>query len=306
MDSKPDDGKKRKVSLIHKYFDKDLIVEITRATMMHDADNNAKSKIIKGLLTEAGIPYTSLGTGTNRMAVQIEGYAVKFALDSDGMIDSRREFLYTKDLQPYVIKVYECMPNGLIAVTEYVTPFTLDDFGIYEKQMREILEDVSTNFLIGDVGISRKNYGNWGIRNDGSNTICMLDFAYIYKVEFNIFTCNCDNTSLLHYDDNYNRLVCPTCGRVYTFGEIRKKVTKQKQEEEIGDIRRLGYRLTQPVEYVEPVEEFEPKVKSEKKKKKINPVKEKIKEFQRKEKEDKEYYDNFYNVELMSDENYNN
>ena len=60
------------------------------------------------------------------------------------------------------------------------------------------------------------------------------------------------------------------------------------------------------MEYVEPVEEFEPKVKSEKKKKKINPVKEKIKEFQRKEKEDKEYYDNFYNVELMSDENYNN
>ena len=79
---------------------------------------------------------------------------------------------------------------------------------------------------------------------------------------------------------------------------------EQKQEEEIGDIRRLGYKLTQPVEYVEPVEEFEPKVKSEKKKKKINPVKEKIKEFQRKEKEDKEYYDNFYNVELMSDENY--
>lgn len=85
MDSKSEDGKKRKVSLIYKYFNKDLVVEITRATMMHDADNNSKSKIIKGLLTEAGIPFTSLGTGTNRMAVQIDGYAVKFALDKDGI-----------------------------------------------------------------------------------------------------------------------------------------------------------------------------------------------------------------------------
>lgn len=185
------------------------------------------------------------------------------------------------------------MPNGLIAVTEYVTPFTLDDFAVYEDKMREILEDISVNFLIGDVGITRKNYGNWGIRNDGSGNICILDFAYVYKVEFKIFTCNCDNTSLLKYDDIYNRLVCPNCGRIYTFGEIRKKVTKQKQEEEIGDIRRLGYNLTNQEEFVTPIDKFEPKIKTDKKKKKINPVKEKIKELKQKEKEDREYYDNF-------------
>lgn len=287
-----EDGYKRKRSLIYKYFNKDLIVEITRATMMHDVDNNTKSKIIKGLLTEAGIPFTSLGTGTNRMAVQIDGYAVKFALDKDGMIDNRREMLYTKDLQPYVIKVYECMPNGLIAVTEYVTPFTLDDFAIYENKMRNILEDISVNFLIGDVGITRKNYGNWGIRNDGSG-ICILDFAYVYQVAFKIFTCNCDNTSLLKYDDNYNRLVCPNCGRIYTFGEIRKKVTKQKQEEEIGNIRRLGYNLTSEEELVKPIDEFEPKIKLHQKEKKINLTAEKIKELKKQEKEDRYYFDNF-------------
>ena len=35
------------------------------------------------------------------LVLQIEGYAVKIALDEAGMIDNKREMLYTKDLQPY-------------------------------------------------------------------------------------------------------------------------------------------------------------------------------------------------------------
>ena len=255
-------GKKR--SLIIQYFTKDIYIEILRITMISSIDNNEKGMLIKKLLRDNNIPFSGLGPGTNRMAIQIDGYAVKIALDIDGMIDNKREMLYSKQLQPYVIKVYECIPTGLIAVTEYVEVFTKAEFYEYQDTMRDILGDISKQFLIGDVGVTGNNYLNWGIRNDG--TVCILDFAYIYSVRYNVFVCNCGDDSLLQYDKNYVKLVCPVCGRVYTFGEIRRKITKKQQELEIGDIRRLGYNLTSSEQSVDINPEFEPKKKRKKKK----------------------------------------
>ena len=76
-------GKKR--SLINKYFDKDLYIELMKITMMSDIDNNDKGFLIKELLKNNSIPFSALGSGTNRMAVLIDGYAVKIALDKDGI-----------------------------------------------------------------------------------------------------------------------------------------------------------------------------------------------------------------------------
>lgn len=246
------------------YFNKDIYLELMKITMMSDIDNNEKNLYVKELLRKNNIPFDGLGSGTNRMAVLIDGYAVKIALDKDGMIDNRREMLYTKQLQPYVVKVYECLPLGLIAVTEFVTIFTLNEFHIYQDKMREILDIIAEQFLIGDVGITGKNYVNWGTRNDG--TICILDFAYIYSVKYNVFTCACGDSSLLSYDKNFVNLICPNCGRKYTFGEIRRKITRQQQEDEIGDIKRLGYNLTKPEEEFEVIPKFEPRSETKKKK----------------------------------------
>ena len=158
-------------------------------------------------------------------------------------IDNKREFLYSKRLYPYVVKCYECFPNGLCAVTEYVEIFNLDAFYRYQDKMREILADISNTFLIGDVGVTSKNYINWGIRHNGKDEICIMDFAYIYDVRYGIFKCSCDNETLLQYDKDYVNFLCPRCGRKYTFGEIRRKVTRKAQEAEIGDITLLGYNI---------------------------------------------------------------
>ena len=246
----------KKRSLILQYFNKDIYLELMKITMMSDIDNNEKGGYIKDLLRNNNIPFNGLGSGTNRMAVQIDGYAVKIALDKDGMIDNRREMLYTRQLQPYVVKAYESTPNGLICVTEYVEIFTLNEFHIHQDEMREILEIISEQFLIGDVGITGKNYVNWGTRNDG--TICILDFAYIYSVKYNIFSCACSEEALLRYDSKFVNLVCPLCGRKYTFGEVRRKITRKQQEDEIGDIRRLSYNLKSAEEIVPYVAEYEP------------------------------------------------
>ena len=250
-----------KRSIIEKYFSKDLYLDLYRVSLMPNIDNNMKCSYVKALLKDYDIPFTPLGPGTNRMAVLIEGYAVKIALDKDGMIDNRREMLYTKPLQPYVIKVYECVPNGLIAVSEYVTFFESDDFERYRGEMADILEKVGQAYLIGDVGITRKNYVNWGIRRDGTKQICMLDFAYIYSVKYNIFRCDCDEMGILGYDNAFVNLICPKCGKKYEFRDLRRKISRQQQEDEIGDIKRLSYNLTLPEQDVIVVEEFEPSKK---------------------------------------------
>lgn len=141
-------------------------------------------------------------------------------------------------------------------VCEYVHIFTEQEFRANKEIMREILEEISTNFLIGDAGITSKNYVNYGSRSDGS--VCILDFAYIYNVRFGTFVCSCDDTSILKYDENFVNLICPHCGRKYEFGQIRRRISRKAQEEEIGDIRRLSYNVTKDGDVVKIVDKFEP------------------------------------------------
>lgn len=236
-------------SLIHKYFPTELLMELDKISANYDIDNNAKSKLINKLLDDYNVPYDVLGNGTNRYGILIDGYAVKIALDRLGKVDNRREFKYSAQLQPCVVKVYESNKEGLIAVTEYVTIFTLDDLYERQEEMREILHSISQNFLVGDIGVSANNYINWGIRNDG--TACILDFAYIYALSFKQFHCSCSEDSLVEYDNDYNNLICPSCHRKYSFGEIRKRITKADEEAEIGNILDVGYVLKNEEEEVE-------------------------------------------------------
>lgn len=281
----------KKRSIILQYFTPEILVKIQLITKTAGASNNDKGQMIKELLTENNVPFSSLGSGTNRLGLLIDGYAVKIALDEDGMIDNRREFKYTEVLQPYVVKVYEISPLGLVAVTEYVTIFTYDDFRRYADDMRSILKDISTHFLMGDVGITGKNYVNWGYRDDG--TVCILDFAYIYSVQYKLFTCSCSDDAMLVYDDDFVKLICPRCGRKYTFGAIRKRFTKAQQENEIGDTDLQGYIIKKPEEVVPLIQSFEPVngLKQNKKKKELSETKRLIREHRKAKKEGRSLYE---------------
>ena len=132
--------------------------------------------------------------------------------------------------------------------------------------MKEILSIISRVFLIGDVGVTTKNYINWGIRHNGSDEICIMDYAYVYDVKYGIFKCSCDNETLLKYDNDYVNFICPRCGRKYSFGEIRRKVTRKAQKEEIGDISEIGYNLHSQTEVlpIDPRFTIDEKAKKEK------------------------------------------
>lgn len=258
-------SKKTFRSLIKKYFPVELLIKIDILTETYDVDNNTKTKDIINLLNEYNVPFSPLGNGTNRYGILIDGYAVKIALDRMGKIDNKREFKYTKKLYPSVVKVYECLETGLIAVTEYITIFSLDDFYDRQSEMRDILEEISRSYLIGDIGISTNNYVNWGTRNDGS--IAILDFAYIYALSYKGFQCTCEDEGMLEFDKDYVYLICPFCKKKWEFKDIRRRITKQDEINEIGDIMELGYVLKSEEE-VHEIDPTKSPVKQKKKKKK--------------------------------------
>lgn len=244
--------KKNYRSIILEYFTPEICIELEKVVRTFSVDNDMKMQIIADILTKYKIPFSKLGGGTNRFGVMIDGYAVKIAYDRDGMIDNKREFIYSLALQPYVVKTYECAETGLVAVFEYVISFTERDILDRENQeaMREILKEISTQFFIGDVGITTKNFGNWGYRRD-SGEIVILDFAYIYSVAFKQFQCSCQGAGVLYYDKDFVNLICPVCGKKYTFGQLRKKITRKDQDAEIGDIKEKGYVLHEQNEVLE-------------------------------------------------------
>ena len=242
-------------SLFYKYINPDLFRDLYIVTKLN-LDNNTKGYEVKHLLNQYGVPYTSLGSGTNRFGVLIDGYAVKIALDEHGMTDNRREFKYAPYLYPYVVKVHECHSSGIFASTEYVEIFTSADMNRYKEEMRNILKKLTKYYLIGDIGITGKNYINWGIRHGDTDEIVILDFAYIYDVKYGTFRCSCDRNNLLDYDKDFNKLICPACGKDYSFSEIRKRITKTREMEEIGDITTQGYVLTHDYEEKDINKEF--------------------------------------------------
>lgn len=233
-------------SLLLEIFTVEQAMEIEKIQRTFTITNNQKISLYREKLDEWGKEYSPLGGGTNRWAGMVDGYVIKIACDDDGKIDNKREFIYSIPLQPYVIKCYETYADGLIAVFEYVEIFTIDDFWKNTIRMGEILTDIATDFMIGDVGINSTNYVNWGFRDDGS--IVILDYAYIYSVKFKQFQCQCSPSSVLYYDKEFNNLICNTCGKKYSFRDIRKRISRKDQEEEIGDIREKGYILTQTEE----------------------------------------------------------
>lgn len=243
-------------SLLMEFIPYELYADLNTVVDMH-VDNSTKEIGIKYLLNKYKIPFTPLGSGTNRLGILIGGYAFKFAYDKAGCTDNKREFKYSKLLYPYAIKVYECFPNGLVSISEYIEVFTEEDFWTYREPMKNILRDLSSKYLIGDVGIIKKNLTNWGVRHsEYGDQICILDFAYIYDVSFGTFTCSCDNITMLEYDKSFSKFICPNCAKVYTFEDLRSRITKKLENEEIGDIRNISYNVISSMQTVDYVPEY--------------------------------------------------
>lgn len=236
-------------SRILKYINKDLMIKLN--SIAHDVlirDNNEKFDRMLSALKQHEVPFEELGIGTNRCAVLIEGYVFKIGMDKAGIADNWSEFSLSQELQPFVTKTYEC--NGLIAVSEYITVISKEEFTDNSEEVRQILSHLAEGYLLGDVGSVTKNFMNWGFRAD--NSLVILDYAYIYRVIGDELMCDMilkDDTECktpLDYDINFNKLICPKCRREYTFHQIRRKISKEYEQKEKDTIKQLAYKLTKP------------------------------------------------------------
>lgn len=233
-------------SLIHEKFDLETRVELELLSRRRDINNKEKHEEIIKLLQSKNIPgLVPLGPGTNRFAVKIDGFVVKIATDHDGIIDNKKEFKMAKRLYPHVTKIYEVSENGTLLVAEYIQPFaSFTEMCRYSERIKEILRELSSVYLIGDVGITPVNFANWGLRvGDDKEPVC-LDFAYVYEVSSELFTCRyCNTNSMLIPNSDFTDLYCVTCGKKYVFEDIRNRIGNDEQAHEIGDLSTEGYRL---------------------------------------------------------------
>lgn len=242
-------------SLIHEKLPLEFRIEVYKLCLRRDIINREKQEELIKLLRKYGVDnVVQLGSGTNRYALKIDGFVVKFATDHDGIIDNLKEFKMAKRLYPYVIKVWEVSENGTMLVCEYVQPFdSYYEMTRHQDTIREMLQHMSTVYLIGDVGISERNYSNWGTRV-GSDTPVCLDFAYVYSVSSSIFICNfCKTNSMLVPDKNFYSLFCSNnkCHKEVKFEDIRSKIGNDIHKHEIGDLSEEGYLLDRSDVFVE-------------------------------------------------------
>jgi len=182
---------------------------------------------ISELFSEYGIEFKNIGTGTNRHIVKYDGYVIKIALDKEGIADNKQEWVMADKLAPHVAMAYEISKGGHLLVSEYAPAFsTYYEMRLYRETIRGILREWAKQFLIGDVGIVDKNYANWGLNAKGL-PVC-IDYAYLFPVSMNIFTCICGNRAMT-MDDSFSTYKCVKCHREYSDAELRMMITQQER-----------------------------------------------------------------------------
>ena len=161
--------------------------------------------------------YRRIGEGTNRFVCLLDNHIIKVAYNYLAYIDNMNELAQAKYKSKYLAQAYET--NGIILVSEYVTVMDKMEFLESQFHIQKILdilaEDQSLDndkrrfYILGDMGMSEKNYGNWGRRMNGD--IVVLDYGYLYQLTDSEWkdvakcpTCG----SSLEYTKDYSELKC--------------------------------------------------------------------------------------------------
>lgn len=183
---------------------------------------------IDRILTNRG--FVKLSAGTNRVCyryLENDSIVLKVAIDDVGKKDNPREYKNQFYLKPYVTKIFEVSPCGVVALVERVDNIkSREEF----KSIAGDIYDVISNWIIGKYvleDIGTKYFLNWGVRPNFGPVL--LDFPYMYELDGEKLFCNlpinntgelCDG--VIDYDIGYNYLYCTKCNTVYKAIELKK------------------------------------------------------------------------------------
>lgn len=162
--------------------------------------------------------YRRIGEGTNRFVCLLDNHIVKVAYNGLAYMDNMNELAMAKKNGKRLARAYET--NGIILVSEYVTVMDKEDFLENQAEIGMVLTKLSgidkgrpnkrgDKYILGDMGMSDKNYGNWGRRTNGD--IIVLDYGYLYEVAgedwLDIARCPICGSSI-EYTDDFSELRC--------------------------------------------------------------------------------------------------
>ena len=181
--------------------------------------------------------FTRFISGTNRLTyrfIEDTSFIAKVAFNNIGIKDAPMEYQIQHVYKPFVPKVFEYTPDGVLSIQERVEPIT------NREEFMSVAEDVYTlitEFLLGEYvfdDIGSNYFMNYGIRKGFG--VVILDFPYMFKVDYGKLICAAkDPTTIsgtcegeIDYDDGFNELHCTKCGAIYTAKDLGKRMEEEK------------------------------------------------------------------------------
>lgn len=156
-----------------------------------------------------------IGTGTNRVIYKnLDNpiQCIKIGFDTVALQDGVREIKNQEYLKPFCTKIFEVSSNAVITSSEFIQPIkTYEEFGLYYEKIYSIIVDkfIKNGYLLDDIGFSF--FANWGTR---FGFPILLDFPYLYIFkDKEQLKCPFCEMEYLEFDNMFNFLVCPHCGK---------------------------------------------------------------------------------------------
>jgi len=222
----------------------DLKVEIGEIAYQKGMRPTSRRDKIIELFDKYNVKVKNVGTGTNRHIVKYDQYVIKIALDKEGIADNKQEWVMSGHLAPDVAEALEISSGGHLLVSEYCPAFsTFFEMSTHRPEIEKILTKWSSKYLIGDIGIVGKNYANWGINTSGK-PVC-IDYAYVFPVGLNIFTCTCGKCSMT-MDSTFSKYKCIFCKTEYNDAELRMSISQNERIRMFSNVS--GIRMTEAIE----------------------------------------------------------
>lgn len=146
------------------YSDLDKLYNIA-SSVRYAGNIQKKLKAIADIMKPRG--FVKQGQGTNRIVyrhLEDPSIVMKIATDKTGMKDTPKEFLNQDILKPFVTKVFEVTPDGVVGEFERVLPITSrEEFLSCSNDVYELLNILTGKYILADVGTHF--FLNFGLRH---------------------------------------------------------------------------------------------------------------------------------------------
>ena len=200
-----------------------------------EPDNNVRADKANYVCNKLG--FKELGPGTNRIAFMKDGVVYKIALDRRGLIDNVSEYKRSIEKPGRLAKVYET--NRTILTCEYCSLMDADQYQSQKELLRTILDDLSKSYIIDDLGLTPKNFCNWGYRPN--DALVAIDYAYLYPYEKYPEVLRCSCGGIISPNSSYTGYKCSNnqCGIVYTPTELIQRFPMDFEDDETDELYKL-------------------------------------------------------------------